>query len=226
MLSCARRPLFEELDQLTLATITDRVLISRNYKAEDWKGLTFRTEEDWEKAVEIFLDRIQTRYIEHIDRIIGHHTSGFAVLALDCTLIETLEQFRRGKRKTPFKKGEAYFVAFLTGTSFRKHFGEDSAKMFYKQIRCGLLHQTEAQESQVKRNSKLPMIAYTKGRNGLIVNAKPFHQEVKEVIRQYAGELRLPASKKARRAFRDKMDFICGVEKQPPQGLQAANPDE
>jgi hypothetical protein len=143
------------------------MLISRNHKAEDWKAPTFRTEEDWEKAVEIFLDRIQTRYLEHIDRIIGHHTSGFAVLALDCTLIETLEQFRRGKRKTPSKKGEAYFVAFLTGTSFRKHFGEDTAKMFYRQIRCGLLHQTETLDSRVKRNSKLPMMAHTKGKNGL-----------------------------------------------------------
>jgi hypothetical protein len=70
------------------------------------------------------------------------------------------------------------------------------------------------------------MIAYTQGKNGLIVNAKPFHQELKEVIRQYADELRDPDSKKARKAFRDKMDFICGVEKQPPQSPQPANPDE
>ena len=190
------------------------MLISRNYKAEDWKALTFKTEDDWQKAVEIFLDRIQTRYLEHIDRIIGHQTSGFAVLALDCTLIETLEQFRRGKRKTPPREGASYFVAFLTGTSFKDHFGEKTAKMFYKQIRCGLLHQTEAQDAQVKRNSKLPMIAHAKGKNGLIVNAKVFHHELKEVIRQYADELRLPAAIKARKDFRDKMDFICGVEKQ------------
>jgi hypothetical protein len=48
---------------------------------------------------------------------------------------------------------------------------------------------------------------------------------MKDVIRQYADELRNPKSKKAREAFRVKMDFICGVEKQPPQGSQAANPD-
>jgi hypothetical protein len=125
------------------------MLISRNYKVDDWKSLTLKTEDDWQKGVEIFLDRIKTRYLEHIDRIMGHHTSGFAVLALDCTVIETLEQFRRGKPKTPFGKGEAYFVTFLTSTSFNKHFGKDQAMMFYKQIRCGLLHQTEATDSQV-----------------------------------------------------------------------------
>jgi hypothetical protein len=124
-------------------------------------------------------------------------------------LIETLEQFRRGKHKTPSKKGQTYFVAFLTGTSFAEHFGDATAKMFYRQIRCGLLHQTEAQDSQVKRNSKLPMIAYTRGKNGLIVNAKPFHQKLKEVIRQYADELRIPGSEKARMALRHKMDSFA-----------------
>jgi hypothetical protein len=201
------------------------MLISRNYKAADWKALIFKTEEDWQKAVDIFLDRIETRYLKHIDRIISHRTSGFAVLALDCTLIETLEQFRRGKQKTPNRKVETYLVAYLTGTSFKKYFDKDTARMFYRQIRCGLLHQTDAKDSQVKRTSTLPMIAYTKGKKGLVVNSKPFHQEMKEVIRQYAEELRNPKSKKARNAFRDKMDFICGVEKQPPQGSQPANPD-
>ena len=49
-------------------------------------------------------------------------------------------------------------MAFLTGTSFRKHFGEDTAKMFYRQIRCSLLHQTEAQDSQVKRQERIDRI--------------------------------------------------------------------
>jgi len=201
------------------------MLISRKYTAKDWKSLTFKTEEEWQTAVDIFLDRIETRYLVHIDRIIKHRTSGFAVLALDCTLIETLEQFRRGKEKTPGRKVGDYFVGFLTNTSFNKHFDKDRAKMFYKQIRCGLLHQTEAKNSRVKRTSTLPVVAYTKGNKGLIVNCKPFHQELKTVIRRYADELRSPKSKKAREAFRAKMDFICGVEKQPPQGSQPANPD-
>jgi hypothetical protein len=25
--------------------------ISRNYKADDWKALTFKTEDDWQKAI-------------------------------------------------------------------------------------------------------------------------------------------------------------------------------
>lgn len=51
-------------------------------------------------------------------------------LCIDCMLIETLEQFRRGKEKTPSSKVGDYFVAFLTGTSFSKHFDKDAAKVF------------------------------------------------------------------------------------------------
>jgi hypothetical protein len=39
----------------------DTMLISRNFTAKDWKALTFKSEEDWQKAVAIFLDRIETR---------------------------------------------------------------------------------------------------------------------------------------------------------------------
>ena len=76
------------------------MLISRNYKADHWKALRFTSEADWETAIAIFQDRLETRYLEHIRRLLGHRTSGFAVLALDCVVIETMEQFRQGTQKT------------------------------------------------------------------------------------------------------------------------------
>jgi hypothetical protein len=77
------------------------MLISRTYKAKHWEALTFKSDADWQTAVAIFQDGISTRYLEHIERIIGHRTSGFAVLTLDCALIETSEQFRQGTEETP-----------------------------------------------------------------------------------------------------------------------------
>src|SRR5882762_4357313 len=96
--------------------------ISRNYKADHWKALTFTSEADWQKAVDMFYDRLKTRYLLHIQRLLRHSTSGFAVLTLDCALIETLQQFRKGTRKTPYKKTELYFVKFLTTTAFEQYF--------------------------------------------------------------------------------------------------------
>ena len=97
------------------------------------------------RAVKIFHDRIETRYLEYIESILDHSTSGFAVLTLECALIETLQQFRTGKGKTPKKKVGEYFVSFLTETSFGAHFDRPKAELFYTSIRCGLHHQSEAE---------------------------------------------------------------------------------
>ena len=119
--------------------------ISANYTVDDWKALTFNSEDHWELAADMFKDRQKTRYLEHIDVLISRKTSGFAVLSLDCVLVETLQQFRNGAKKTPDGKVKQYFIDFLTGTAFAQHFTEQTAKIFYTEIRCGLLHQSEAE---------------------------------------------------------------------------------
>ncbi len=146
------------------------MLISRNYEADDWKALTFRTEDDWKKAITIFLDRMETRYLKHIFVLdFSYRTSGFSALALDCAVIETMEQFRRGEPKTPFGDGKRYFISLLTETSFSPDVSKkQAARVFYKNIRCGLLHQTEAEDSLVKRNDTRPLIAFTKDHKGVV----------------------------------------------------------
>lgn len=193
------------------------MLISRNYKAENWEALGFESESDWQIAVKIFKDRIDTRYLEHVRRIIKHRTSGFAVLTLDCALIETLEQFRQGTEETPWGQGEEYFVSFLTGTSFKEHVSAEQARLFYRNIRCGLLHQGEAKSSLVKRNSTHPLISFTEDHKGVIVNAKVFHAQLRRTIHEYLDLLRKPESTEERAAFRKKMNYICQVENKPPE---------
>jgi hypothetical protein len=197
------------------------MLISRKYKAKDWEALTFKTEADWEIGVAIFQDRINTRYLEHIERIIDHKTSGFAVLTLDCALIETLEQFRQGTEETPWKQGEKYFVSFLRGTSFKEHVSAEQASLFYRNIRCGLLHQGEAKLSLVKRSSTLPLISFTEDHKGVIVNAKAFHAQLQKTIHEYSDLLRRPESTKERAAFRKKMNYISQVENKPAEEVIA-----
>ena len=88
--------------------------ISANFTTDDLAALKFENEADWIKAVEMFHDRLKTRYIDHIETIIRKPTSGFAVLSFDCVLIEALQQFRLGERETPYGKGKKRFVDFLT----------------------------------------------------------------------------------------------------------------
>src|ERR1039458_2817007 len=195
--------------------------ISREYTVDDWKALTFQTEAEWGKAVEMFVDRLKTRYLEHIDALLGRQTSGFAVLSLDCVLIETLQQFRTGARKTPKRKVGQYFSEFLTSGLFGQHFDKNSAMLFYETIRCGLLHQSEAEgNSRAKRGNGRPLVAYTDDHKGVIVNVTSFHELVKSTVDAYAQELREPGSG-WRKAFRTKMDFICRVESKDGEDVKA-----
>ncbi len=186
--------------------------ISANYTVDDWKSLTFRSEVDWALAVEMFRDRLRTRYLDHIDSILLRKTSGFAVLSLDCILVETLQQFRQGTRSTPWGKGKQYFVDFLTGTAFSEHFTVHSAERFYTEIRCGLLHQSEAEGAWRLKRGALPLVEITEDQKSIVVNVHLFHALLKEVITSYADDILLPQSFNARTAFRKKMNFISRVE--------------
>lgn len=187
--------------------------ISRKYRIEDWKRLRFSSEDDWRQAVTIFEDRLETRYLEHVRMLLPRKTSGFAVLALDSALIETLEQFRRGTLRTPERKGREYFETFLTQTAFKTFFDIPLAALFYKTVRCGLLHQSEADgPSKIKSGDKHPLVGHTADQKGIVVNKDKFHGMLEQVVQEYVLELKKPASVAAREMFRRKMNYICRVE--------------
>ena len=58
--------------------------ISRKFKTEDWSKLDFTSEDQWQKAVDILEDRLQTRYLGHIAALL-----------------------KRNRCSTPSAKGEA-----------------------------------------------------------------------------------------------------------------------
>lgn len=192
--------------------ISESMRISPRYTVEDWKALDFSTEEGWQKAIEIFEDRIRGRFLKLISHIERCTYAGFAVLALDCLLIETLQQFRKGVPRTPSQQYDAFFVCFLTKTSFGSYFDEEMAKMFYKQIRCGILHQAEVEgNSRVLIREDIPLVKYTDDRKGLIINRKLFHQQLMREFEAYIARLREKSNQELRNRFKTKMDYICRV---------------
>lgn len=80
--------------------------ISPSYRTLDWQQLNLSldsSEEDWQEGIKMFQDRISRRYLVYIDEINRGRFSGFAVMALSCLLIETLQQFFEGVDRTPKK---------------------------------------------------------------------------------------------------------------------------
>ena len=97
--------------------------------AAAWKKLDLDNVGDWETAVSISERRIRGRFTDAIEFLIGDDERrpaterrwGFAVLTLDCLLVETLQAFRRGLTATRNKSRELC-VQFLTERTAFKPF--------------------------------------------------------------------------------------------------------
>lgn len=185
--------------------------ISKNYSVQDWKKLSFADEADWQKAIEMFIDRMETRFLEFIRLIERMEHSGFVVMSLDCLLIETFEQFQNGVRRTPAKKSRDYFVNFLTSRSFGSFFSKALAERFYDQIRCGILHQAEIKGDSRIILGKPNLLVKPSNQNGLIINRKLFHSQLVKEFEDYVSKLRKndPPDQRLRDNFRKKMNYIC-----------------
>jgi hypothetical protein len=81
--------------------------ISPRYKDTDWKALNLATQSDWRKAVRMVEDRLNARFLDAVKLIDKQDFAGFAVHALDCLLIETLQQFREGADETRAGRGSS-----------------------------------------------------------------------------------------------------------------------
>jgi len=187
-----------------------------DWTVANYKAIDFSLEEGWQKAIDIFEDRIRHRFLDIVEKIDGMPDAGFAVMALDCLLIETLEQARRGESETPSRQGKRYFVDFLTQTSFGDCFDEKNAGNFYIYIRCGILHQAEIKgSSRIRTDSNLPIVQYSPDVRGLIINRRKFHRKLLHVFEDYIEQLRNPANQAERLNLQKKLDAICQCQRMP-----------
>jgi hypothetical protein len=167
---------------------------------------------DWEKAIKIFEKRLFERFVEPIDKLIEFESDlkpidkkyGFTILAIDCMILETLQSFYEGKLDTN-GKSEKVFKRFLTQRdNFKKHFNNNTASIFFKDFRCGILHQLETyQKAKVWSIGELLYF----NDNIMIINRNEFHECIKKEIDIYIGKLKNEDELKEN--FKNKMDFIC-----------------
>lgn len=190
--------------------------IAPGVEARIWKSLNLNdpASPDWATAIQILDSRIRERFLDPVDQLIlmeeglpaTRRRFGFAVLAIDCLLVETLGAFVNGYTDT-VGKSKATFCEFLMGrSSFKSEFTGDRAKRFYDNFRCGILHQAET-----KGDSRVwscgPLLQDDGAR--IIVNRNLFHSLLKDEFQVYLGELKDPPNATLRVNFRQKMDFIA-----------------
>ncbi len=200
--------------------------IAGRKKPSDWRCfkdvlVTYPNTALWQQAFDdYFLQRLNLRYLNPIKILQENGTfegEGFSIMAILCTLVEFLESTFRGLRYKfvrdknelePFEYNvsKEVFVDFLSKrTPFRDYFDEDLALEFYKNVRCGLLH-----ESQTKGGWTI----WAKSFNGVIVeeNRKTIYRDnfrdaFDICIADYGKKLLSQRDLQA--AFIRKFDFIC-----------------
>ena len=113
----------------------------------------------WAEAFDTyFLGRLTARYLRPIKLLQDHGSlegEGFTIVSIQCALIEFLAATRLGmnyRHRPPLSQHEynnssVLFTSFLFQTApFDKVFSEATAKEFYSNVRCALLHEARTKD--------------------------------------------------------------------------------
>jgi hypothetical protein len=197
----------------------NELYLSPNFTKDDYINLGMSissADAKWDKAIEIFEDRIKGRFLNVVrdlleientnrNRFFGY---SFSVMAINCLLIETLQQFYYGLNTTPKPNANAFIIFLTKSRHFNSDFNSNLARIFYEDIRCGILHQ-----AQTKRNSQLTYHNNSMVEpihKGIRIDVKLFSIALLNEFEDYVKLIKLGEREK-RVNFLKKMEYIVTV---------------
>ncbi|MDX2272226.1 MAG: hypothetical protein NW237_09815 [Cyanobacteriota bacterium] len=152
-----------------------QTLLSKNVSVADY--LQMEKEKDKPKIIEFIKLRFTERYITPLrcDPKLKH---GFCTMAICCLMIETLESFWQGWDNSRSRSKLAFCSFFARNQNLSAFQGY--AESFYKNVRCGILHQAETMDGwHIRRDGSLFEVK-TK-----TINATSFHNEMENCLEYY-----------------------------------------
>jgi hypothetical protein len=157
---------------------------SGHVTVEDYERWRDEGEKGKHSLATLIKERLQERYVDPVDAMTKEQKNGFAVMALSCLLIETLESFYRGWPKSP-NSGLAFCSFFDRQVSLLPDF-KGHAQSFYANVRCGILHQGETTNGwTITRKKSAPVFQS----GALIIHAPKFNRVLKTAVEQYSAAL-------------------------------------
>jgi hypothetical protein len=172
----------------------------------------------WSDAFAFLQRRLETRYFAPIDVMqmhLGQQGEGFAIVTLQCALIEFLAALVEGRHfvhssKDPAWDQHAYFDSSGLFVRFlRREFADwfetdDEGIEFYRKVRCGLLH-----EAMTKGRWHINL----SGERGIdVATSTVYRDTLQQVLKDWlaAYEGRLIEDAALREAFIRKLDHVVG----------------
>ena len=172
---------------------------------------------EWSETIGAFRRRVEERFLHPISHLAGSRRSqersvpGFAMLALDCLLIDTLQSFREGRVSTGEVSPASSFRTFLKSPRF-PDFNSGDRAAFFDYVRNALLHNGETRGDWRVRADGSRMLS--KAGETRIINRNLFHGAIVEEFEDYCTEL-VSGPEECRQKFLRRMDAICGVSLPP-----------
>ncbi|NQT24654.1 hypothetical protein HQ585_04805 [candidate division KSB1 bacterium] len=137
---------------------------------------------DKQAIAEFIFSRFTERYIEPFEKQSPKNKHGFSLMAVSCLMVEALMSFRLGYNDTNGRSQACFEDFFKTANHFSDF--KESAGDFYRNVRCGILHQAESTGGwRIWRKGPL----FDKA--NLIVNATEFMARLKAYLKDYQTEL-------------------------------------
>jgi hypothetical protein len=163
----------------------------------DGDNITVGTYEEWEKdkdkdkIADLIYQRLYCRYLKPFEyddeKYRTEYKNSFAIMANNCLLIETLESFYRGWNKTSGKSEQAFCKFFSREKLFQEFSNNDIPTIFYKNIRCGILHQGETTGGwRISRGFDETDLLNIENK---FIHAVKFQEKLKESLKNYKNTL-------------------------------------
>jgi len=219
-----RFPAVVGAETVTSSALPDDLEIAPGHTVGCWKSLKLDpgapNSADWDKACKIFDARIRRRFLDPVDKLIefdqdqSRETFGFAILAIDFLVIETLQGFRDGIRDHS-GESKALFTRFLVQWDCFKEYvpvsrnAEKLAEKVYRDYRCAL-HHSGSTEGAFRVGTSGPVFDF-KDDHECKINRTCLHEKLKYELVRYLAALREPEKVKLRSNFLDKMNALCGI---------------
>ena len=204
---------------------------------------SYEFDDNWSKSIELFKSRIQNKFMDPIENIIKQRNlkgEGFAIVTVQCSLIESLAAFRVGKifNFDKQKNGPAYeyrnscdlYVDFLNSAEiFKDNFFSINkkgikqkdfpfnAKDFYRNVRCGLVHEGKTKGNWAIKASKEKARTeriFIKSNGGAVnLYRSVLHYRLKDYLDSYGEDLARGENASLRRLFGRKLDNLFEVKR-------------
>ena len=156
--------------------------------------------DDHQAMADFVRSRFDERYFRPIESMPSHAKHGFMIMAIGCLVVESLESFYQGKADTKGQSSQMFRDFFSRDTPFNVF--ADGNDWFFKDIRCAILHQSEARNGwRILRSGKLLDCAEKS------INATRFIRELRHAVDKYAKSL--GTDEKVRANFKKKMKTVC-----------------